>query len=186
MNFDELFPLKVYINLDKRKDRDLQAREEFSKMVIKPIRKSGFVPENISDTFSRGTVGCMVSHYQVIQAALCLNTNVFIFEDDIMMEHKKYNVMNVVNKACNELDQVGEWDFLYLSANILRPFKQVSSHLAKLEWAQSTAAYGINKNFLRKTLDNIDLNHITRPIDVIFSEMDPTNNFYITVTMLGI
>jgi hypothetical protein len=90
-----------------------------------------------------------------------------------------------MDKACNELSNM-DWDFFYLAANILKPFKQVSDHLAKLEWAQSTCAYGINKNFLQKTLESIDLNRITRPIDVIYSEMAAKNNFYITVPMVGV
>jgi GR25 family glycosyltransferase involved in LPS biosynthesis len=185
MKFNETFPLIAYINLDKRKDRDLQAKTEFEKIGINPIRKSGFVPENISDRFSRGTVGCMISHVHLIQAAFLLNTNIFIFEDDILMEHGKYNVLEIMNKACEELENV-DWDFFYLAGNLLAPCTQISPHLAKLTHVQSTVAYGINKKYLKTVLDNIHLDNITAPIDVIYSNMAAKNNFYISVPMVGV
>jgi GR25 family glycosyltransferase involved in LPS biosynthesis len=182
-NFNDTFGLQVYINLDKRKDRDEQVKQEFSKLGINPIRKSGFIPVGIESSWWTGAVGCMISHMQIIQSALLLNTSVFIFEDDIFFNNE--HALNTLNMACNELKDV-EWDFLYASGNILKPFQQVSPHLAKLNHIQSTCAYGINKNFLQIVLDNIHLDKIDRPIDVIYSDMAPNHNFYITVPMCGI
>jgi len=182
MDFKDTFPLMAYINLDKRTDRNELVKEEFRKSTVHPVRKPGFVPDNIENSWWKGVVGCIVSHYQIIQAAFLLNTNVFIFEDDILL--KQY-ALGVANSACKELENI-EWDFLYLAANILKPFQQVSPHLAKLQHCQSTVAYGINKNFLETVLNNIHLDKIDRPIDVIYSDMAPNHNFYITVPMCGI
>lgn len=182
--FKDLFQLQVYINLNSRPDRDAQAREEFSNIGINPIRKEGFVPTHIEDRFTRGTVGCYISHYQILLAALHLDTNVFIAEDDVLFSNNAINVMNV---ACEELKDL-EWDFLYLGANILRPFYQKTKHLAKLTHCQSTCAYGVNKLFIPKLLEtlNPEKQGISRPIDVVYSELAPHNNFYITVPMLAI
>jgi GR25 family glycosyltransferase involved in LPS biosynthesis len=185
MNFKELFPLKVVINLDERKDRyEICVEEEFPKLDINPIRKSG-VRFNFTDNKNwNGAIGCMVSHYNVLTASVLLNSNVFIFEDDIHFIGD--NIAETLDKACNELNGM-EWDMVYVAGNILKPFHRVSEHLAKLFHCQSTAGYGVNKNFAEKLLKYIDLQHIQNPIDWIYAEqVIPNNNAFITVPLLGI
>lgn len=183
MNFKELFPLTAFINLDSRKDRLAQCQEEFKSLGISPFRKSGFVPENISDSYSRGVVGCLVSHYQILQAAYLLNQNVFIFEDDVQFIN---NTKENIDLACDELNNI-DWDFFYLGGNLLKSAYKVSPHLARPTWCQSTVSYGINKNFLGKLLSYFDLNNITKPIDLIYTE-DVINscNTFITIPMLTV
>lgn len=184
--FNETFPLQVYINLDSRVDRLSLAKKEFANIGINPIRKNGFVPTHIEDTFARGTVGCYVSHYQILLAALHLDTNVFIFEDDILFTQHPAISKKVMDEACEQLPE--NWEIFYLGGNILFPFDQISESLAKLRHCQSTVAYGVNKNFLHKLLEylNPEKNGITKPIDVMYSDLSAKNNFYITVPMLAI
>jgi GR25 family glycosyltransferase involved in LPS biosynthesis len=185
MNFKELFPLQVVINLDSRPDRyKICVEEEFPQLKISPIRKSGFVPDNIDHPWWRGDVGCMVSHYQVLQAALNLNTNVFIFEDDI--HFKENNTLELLDLACNELSYM-QWDMVYLAGNILKPFHKVTQHLARLSQCQSTCGYGVSKYFLERLLSYINLSHITKPIDLIYADdVIPNHECLITIPMLGI
>jgi GR25 family glycosyltransferase involved in LPS biosynthesis len=75
----------------------------------------------------------------------------------------------------------------YIGGNILKPFHQVSPHLAKLNHCQSTVAYGVNKKFVRDLLKYIDLTHIDRPIDMIYADtVIPNHNCFISVPMLAI
>ena len=184
MNFNELFPLTVVINLDRRPDRlKICREEEFPKIGINPIRKSGVVVEQIENSWWRGTVGCLLSHYHILQSAMLLNTNVFIFEDDVQfLDGAKENLESV----CKELSDI-DWDMVYIGGNILKPFYKVSNHLAKLNHCQSTVSYGVNKNFIEKLFSYIDLQQISKPIDMIYADdIIPYNNCFISIPMLAI
>lgn len=184
MNFKELFPLQVVINLDKRQDRlKICREEEFPKIGINPIRKPGVIVEQIEHPWWRGAVGCLLSHYHILQSAMLLNTNVFIFEDDIQfLDGTKENL----ELTCEELSKI-EWDMFYIGGNILKPFYKTSDHLAKLNHCQSTVSYGVNKNFIEKLLSYINLQQISKPIDMIYADdIIPNNNCFISIPMLGI
>lgn len=187
MKFNELFPLQVVINLDKRPDRlKLCMEEEFPVIKAHPIRKPGILFDKTNNKWWNGAIGCMISHYEILNAAALLNTNVFIFEDDIFfIGEENYIIYKNLNDACQELEKK-PWDMFYIGGNILKPFQQVSKHLAKLTHCQSTVAYGVNKKFVRDLLKYIDLTHIDRPIDMIYSDVIPNHNCYISVPMLAI
>lgn len=184
MNFKETFPLQVVINLDKRPDRyKICVEEEFPKLGITPIRKPGVIFTQAGNAYSAGVIGCLLSHYSILQAALSLNTSVFIFEDDVHLIG--LNALEVLDWACEELGEL-QWDMFYAGANILKPFKKVTKYLAKLEHAQSTVCYGVNKNFIEKLLSYIDLTTIRKPIDLIYADdVIPYNNCYITIPMMA-
>lgn len=182
--FKELFPLQVIINLDSRPDRLEESKNTLYPLFdISPIRKPGEIFKEAPGPWWNGAVGCLLSHFNVLQAAALLKTNVFIFEDDaepIMSS----NPVETLECACEELENI-EWDMLYIGANILRPFYQETEHLAKLTHGQSTIAYGVNKRFITKLLSYIDLQNVNRPIDVIYADsVIPYNNCYITVPMI--
>lgn len=181
--FKELFPLQVMINLDSRPDRLEQFEKDLNPIFdIKPIRKPGEIFREAPGPWWNGAVGCMLSHFNILQAAELLKTNVFIFEDDALPITE--NPAETLEYACNELETI-KWDMFYMGANILRPFHQVTEHLAKLTHGQSTIAYGVNKKFLRTLMGYIDLQHINKPIDVIYADnVIPNNNCYITVPMI--
>jgi GR25 family glycosyltransferase involved in LPS biosynthesis len=185
MNFKELFPLRVVINLDKRPDRlKICMEEEFPKLDIVPIRKPGVLFTESNNNWINGTIGCMVSHYHILQSALLLDQNVMIFEDDI--KFLGLNTLEVLDMCCEDLDKM-EWDMFYGGGNILKPFYKVSDRLAKLSHCQSTVFYGVNKKFIPELLKYIDLKNIRVPIDVIYAErVIPNHNCFISYPMLGI
>jgi len=68
----------VYINLDRRTDRRVEMEAELAKMGLSAIRFSA-----ISN--SRGMIGCIQSHLEVIKLAKTQDwPNVLILEDDFM------------------------------------------------------------------------------------------------------
>jgi GR25 family glycosyltransferase involved in LPS biosynthesis len=184
MTFDEMFPLSVVINLDRRPDRLAKCKEEFKKIGILPMRKSGVIFSGGTNSYTNGVVGCLASHFQILQAALLLNQNIAIFEDDVHFQDDKYNIPQVLQGVCDELETL-EWDMVYLGANILKPFYKVTNHLAKIQHAQSTVAYLINKNFVERLLGYIDIQNIHAPIDVIYADtVVPQNNCFVTIPMI--
>lgn len=184
MKFQTLFPLQTVINLDKRTDRlEICKNQEFPKLGINPIRKPGVLVHNSGNSYSNGVIGCALSHYEILQAALCLDTNVFIFEDDISFIGD--DIIENLEMSCQQLENL-DWDMFYISGNILKPCYQVSSHLAKLTHCQSTCGYGVNRLFVESLLKYIDLNNI-KPIDVFYADdVIPNNNCFISIPMLGI
>ena len=185
MKFTQLFPLQVVINLDKRTDRlNICMEEEFPKIGVRPIRKPGILFDKAPNQWWNGAIGCMLSHYHILQAAALLNTNVFIFEDDVSFPAE--DSFRDLYLACKELNDM-DWDMFYLGGNLLKPAYQVSNHLAKLTHCQSTVSYGANRKFVPKLLSYIDLGHIDRPIDVIYADtVIPQHNCFIIIPMLAI
>ena len=184
MTFKELFPLQVVINLDSRPDRlKVCMEEEFPKLGIIPVRKPGIVFTQAGNAFSNGSIGCLLSHYDILQAALILQTNVFIFEDDIKFIN---DAETFLDYSCDELQDI-KWDMFYLAGNLLKPAYKVSKHLARVSWCQSTVAYGINKKFIEELLSYINLQEIKKPIDLIYAQdIIPNHNCFITYPLLGI
>ena len=104
-----------------------------------------------------------------------------MFEDDALLIN---NAEETIPLALDELNTM-DWTFFYLGANIYgkHPTYQVSDHLGKLSYAQSTVAYGVNINFIERLVNAIPLDRII-PIDMIYTNIIiPTINAYITVPM---
>jgi group I intron endonuclease len=187
MEFNSLFPLQTVINLDQREDRlKLCMEEEFPSFNMHPIRKPGILFTEGPNPWWNGAIGCMLSHLSILKAAMYMDVNVFIFEDDIKFIKGKHGIRNAIGCGCEELKDL-DWDMFYLGANILKPFNQVTPHLAKLNFAQSTCSYGVNKKFIPKLLSYFDLNNIVEPIDMTYAtKVIPNCNAYITVPIVAI
>ena len=168
----------MYINLDTRPDRNEQAISEFKKIsnIFPDIHRISAKHFDIP-TFTpqvNGILGCMASHIDCLQIALKNKKHLMVFEDDVEFVG---NYNEIIVEAINELPD--KWQMLYLGANILKPFRQVSDHLAKLNHAQSTHAYSINYNFIEKLLNYFPINLVV-PIDVVYAEkIVPNHNCYI-------
>lgn len=185
--FTELFPNQIYMNLDRRTDRRELAEKEFERMGISPVRMPGVFITTAPNQRLNDILGCMYAHIECLIWGFQRESNVFIYEDDIKFIDRP-DIRELTDAACSELEQ-REWDMFYLCANILRPHRQESEHLSRLNHAQSTVAYGVNFNFIPKLLSYLPLNgQITQPwIDVIYAEnVVPQNKCYISVPMMGV
>jgi len=184
LNFTELFPLQVYINLDKRQDRDMLVKKEFEKININPTRVSGIITNTTKNAMWDGVLGCLFSHVHCLEMAMKQKQNIFIFEDDIKFTQNDQTQL-ILDQCCEELNET-EWDMFYIAANILKPIHQTTSHLGKLTHAQSTVGYSVNKNFIEKLLSYIPRNKII-PIDLVYSNnVIPLHDCYISIPMLGV
>jgi glycosyl transferase family 25 len=176
MKLGNLFELSYVLNLDKRKDRlDRLENEEWEKISFWPSRFSAIEREN-------GAQGCYESHLAMLKEAEKQNKNLLVFEDDItFFEHKRVTI----EKSLDELIEQEDWWLWYGCANILRPFYQVSSCLAKLNHAQSTVFYGVNKKHLSEIIKIVEANPTY--IDVVYSEAIVKNYpCFICVPMAGL
>lgn len=175
MNFNDMFELCYCINLDSRKDRWQKTQFELEILDISPERFKAI-------EHSMGWMGCSQSHLSILKEARRKKKNVFIFEDDVQIINYEKGILE---SALNELSDWG-WAMFYLGGNPLAPFHQVSDHLAKLNYAHSTHAYGINKDYLDRIISAIELFEGIYPIDVIYAKVImPVFGCYITVPMLA-
>tara|TARA_B100000131_G_scaffold317880_1_gene360699 strand:+ start:362 stop:994 length:633 start_codon:yes stop_codon:yes gene_type:complete len=135
----------IYINLDKRKDRNESIINE-----LKDFGKSKYT--RLSATYNeKGYLGCAMSHIRVLEYAIKNNlNNVVIFEDDFKFKRNKqivYNeIISFINSGIN-------WDVLLLAGNkgIRTPF---NNYIDKIKNSQTTSAYIVNKQYYHKLLDN--------------------------------
>jgi len=176
MKLTDMFELCYCLNLDERTDRWELAQKEFEKIGVTPQRFSAIRDDNPA-------FGCLKSHIEMLRIADKEGKGVFIFEDDVeFLDGAK----EVIEKAVYELTyEATAWGMFYLGGNILKPFEQVTEHLALLNHCQSTHAYGIHKDHVRGILTFLERNSFF--IDVLYAEgIIPAINSYITVPMVAI
>jgi len=174
MKLDNIFEMSFCINLDRRKDRWEACQKEFYKLNFYPERFSAI--EDVNPVF-----GCKKSHLEILKRAQKANKNVLIFEDDVEIINFEDKL---IERVMDELYDIS-WDMFYFGGNILRPFYQVTEHLAKLNHCQSTHAYGVHRNFLNELVPFIE-SHDTF-IDVLYADgVCPLKNCYIALPMMAI
>jgi glycosyl transferase family 25 len=174
MKFENMFEMSYVINLNSRPDRLKACEESWYKLNFYPERFEAIENENPA-------LGCYLSHLEILRRARDANKNVLIFEDDIEIINFEENL---VEKTMDELYYL-DWAMWYGAGNILKPFYQITPHLAKLNHCQSTVFYGINKKYISPIVDFIEKNHTF--IDVIFAEgVIPQLPCFISVPMIGI
>jgi GR25 family glycosyltransferase involved in LPS biosynthesis len=180
---NEIFPLVYFTNMDYRPDRRAQIEHLLVHgLHVSPVRMPGVVYTGTSNKRWNGFIGCGLCHLEILKVAQAQNQNILIFEDDALLIN---DYTNIIQNAINELPE--NWDMLYLGGNICSHITRVSSHLGRLTHAQSTHAYGVNKNFLDELIDYLEPRKYTQVIDITYaSEIIPTHNCFITIPMIAI
>jgi len=173
MKLEHVFEESYCINLKSRPDRWEAMQEEFYKINFYPQRFEAITDKN-------PVRGCYLSHREILRKAKESKKSVLILEDDACFyEYEK----DTIEKALDELYNL-DWWFFYLGANLMSPCYQVSEHLARLTWAQSTHAYCINKNHLPEILDFVEKNE-NNFIDVIYTSIVAQKDSFITIPMVS-
>lgn len=141
---DVLFPLKVCINLDKRRDR-------WEKVTMR------FASNNISDVFrfaamdgtelecprswneEPGAYGCLRSHLAVVESASIAGTDrILIFEDDVVFAP---DFTESFSRYANQLPD--DWDMVMFGAIHCDPPVPVSDNVSRVTHSLSTFAYAL-------------------------------------------
>lgn len=172
--FETLFPLRVCINLNERKDRWEKSQEEFNKLGIEVERFEAVKDNN-------PVIGCWQSHINSLKYAFDKKSNIFIFEDDVEF---KTNLEKIDLSVKDLIRQ--HWTMFYLGGNILRPFFKVTENLARLSHCQSTHAYGVPYDALHPLIMFLEGNPGVN-VDVLYADVIvPNNPCYISVPMSAI
>ena len=184
MNPFNFFDRIYCINLDSRKDRWEQARQEFSSIgILDSVKRfSGITYNEMKDPYWNKCIGCHLSHLELIATAKQLElSNILIFEDDVEF------INNTLDTLSLAIDQIPlNWNMFYLGGNICNRITIINRNIGKLSHAQSTHAYAINSNFYDIILNKGD-QFWNRHMDVVYSDdLIPYNKCYITIPMIAV
>ena len=152
MNIDTFFDKVFYINMDKDVDRNDAMIAQFNKFGITNYERVAAtqineVPEKylwrnfnvnrLNEKYILGSIGCMNSHWRIMQIALERRyQKIMILEDDVVFLQDPNTVLN---QSENELI---EWDMLYFGGIEEHHFggQIVCAH-----------AYGMNRKLIEET-----------------------------------
>ncbi len=168
---------KIYcINLRKRSSRWERVKSEFEKhnLIV-----DGYTQPK-SNILKPGEVGCLLSHLEIIKNAKNTNLkNILITEDDVEFD---IDLNRKFFEYENELPE--NWDMLYLGANhgLCNPYEpnppiKITEHVYKVRHAYSTHAYAINFTSYDCIINHIE--KMTRPLDVMYSQIQSSLNVYL-------
>lgn len=110
---------KIYcLNLDRRIDKWLKVEAKFNKLNLKVQRFSAVDGNDISDfelkkynKINKYEVGCMLSHYKIIEDAKKNNyKRILIFEDDVLFAEDFNLLFN------DRVTRIDDWKLFYLGA----------------------------------------------------------------------
>lgn len=165
--FDKIF----IINLDERKDRWSNVVKELQKMDIANYERFSAIkpmfnnipsqyynklvsPHKYKVPYIIGSMGCKMSHYEIIKIAKQRNySKILIFEDDISFKYDKEKTYELMNNVITR-----DWHMLYLSANHRSMPSLLDNDIYKVNEALCTHAYALHKNsfnYLLETMMNI-------------------------------
>jgi glycosyl transferase, family 25 len=142
MEFTDLLPYRVCINLDRRPERWKRMESRFSEFDLGPVERFSAVdgskmhiPVNWPEP--PGAYGCLQSHLSVVQQARAQGReSVLIIEDDVLFDerfHEKFR------KRVRNLPE--NWDMLFFGCLHHDPPVPVASGIGKLRGSFSTFMY---------------------------------------------
>jgi GR25 family glycosyltransferase involved in LPS biosynthesis len=180
----EYFDKAYCINLDSRKDRWDESKEEFDRNNINVERVSAFDGSKLNLNFppeiKEGAVGCSFSHLYVMKMAKQLNlSNYLVLEDDIKF------VDNFIEIFPQVMSQVpSDWDMLYLGGQHIhgRNLKKITENIYKCEYTLTTHSFAVRNTVYDLFIDK--LMDITKPCDVHFAEQHRNINAYVCIPHL--
>lgn len=184
MSIDRIF----IINLDSRpdrwekieqqlKDKNITNYERFS--AIRPtdkiLKNHKFFLRKHDNIYRIGTLGCLLSHYDVIKLAKQRKyTNILILEDDTEFLESFDNFDNFFNSLLS-LDS--EFKMCYLSGSHIEPYINISTNIAKVNKTYTTGSYIINCSLFNHVLEKLIDYHCE--VDKFYAnEIQPKFNCY--------
>jgi glycosyl transferase family 25 len=191
---------KIYIiNLEKAKERRLRVEKQLKEYnisnyiffnAIRPTddelnKYPNLVSRNEKVEQTRGELGCLLSHINVMKDALKNNyKTIIIFEDVIDILDKEF--VKKTEKEINSLNN--DFEVLFLGANHRRKaIKKISDNIYQCRRSNCTFAYCIRANTMNRIIDNFNNELLTCPIDVKWWYIDyPINpiKFYCIIPHL--
>ena len=178
----------VYINLEYRKDRDEEIKNEFNKMGITEYERFNAIHTN-----GFGALGCSISHLEVLENAKKRNyKNILIFEDDFQFLVSKEVLEDNLNKFFNEFPN---FDVCMLSYSLISGIELLDSSVVnKVSEAETASGYIVNNHYFDKIINlykwsvpllNKTHMHWLYINDQSWKVLQKTDNWYYFKTRLG-
>ena len=135
----ELIEKVVYINLEKRKDRLEQIKQELSIFPPEKVQRFNAIFNE------KGAIGCSMSHIAVLEMAISQNwKNVLIVEDDMQWSNFSQTI-ETLNKLLSQ-----PYDVIGLGGT----FVNYNRNTYKASFFSTTTAYVISNHYYPVLLDN--------------------------------
>jgi hypothetical protein len=124
---------------------------------------------------TRGRIGCYESHVRIWKRLLDANLpHALVLEDDADIHYNEKTVA-YLTQCLQELQQVPNWDIVYIGNNTLHPFKrQVTEHLFELTNWEGAYTYLIRNRCAKIFYDNAF--PITDAVDLYMAEQFQKHN----------
>ena len=206
LDFNYFFDRIFIINLESMNDRRERISMELTELGIRNYEFfNACRPENVKDypdsyvnnfsqnlvsksqQYSRGALGCKLSHYEIIKKAIELNMQrILILEDDCQI--LKNGIKYYWPTIASQLDkQLIDWHMFYLSANMHTEPSMVGDYISVVSEAYTTHSYALNLKD-SKFVDNLLQSMLSSglEIDVFYSrEIQNNYNAYIAIPALS-
>jgi glycosyl transferase family 25 len=135
----------IYINLEKRVDRNIHVINELQKLGFNNITRFNAIEKD------NGALGCSFSHVKCLEIAIKNDYDyVFICEDDILFLDKELFLTNVNTFLNSKLN----WDVVLIAGNNMLPYKPINDYCIQIFNCLTTTGYIVNKNYYNKLLSN--------------------------------
>lgn len=137
----------IVINLDSRPDRWAEVSNELERIRLTPFSRFTAI------TGISGENGCALSHYAILKQDV--TRPVLILEDDVIFDD---GWDKVFGNALTEIP--GDYDMLYLGANVKQPAERYSEHLFRINGGvHCTHAILYSAQGRKKMIDNWNPNN---------------------------
>jgi GR25 family glycosyltransferase involved in LPS biosynthesis len=135
----------LFINLESRKDREIEVINEFKKLDI-PIHRMN------ATKLKNQRVACSMSHLKCLQTAKNNNwDHVLIVEDDIQFLNPTIFIENLNHFLSSEI----KWDVLLFAGNNVPPYTKYGDYCVKVSKCQTTTGYLVLSHYYDTLIKNI-------------------------------
>ena len=152
----------IYINLEKRTDRNTNVLQELSKIGVTDATRFKAIE------LANGACGCSISHLKCVEQAKKLDyEHVFICEDDITF----LNPELFLTQLHTFFSSTPCWDVAIVAGNNMLPYIPVNDYCIKVLNCQTTTGYIVKRVYYDTLIKNFKegINQLLK---------DPTNNQY--------
>jgi GR25 family glycosyltransferase involved in LPS biosynthesis len=161
--FDKVF----VINLDRRPDRLESITRRLDSLGIEFERLQAV---DGVDNYHPAISACAKSHYNSIKLSVSRGYNrVLILEDDAYFVD---DFLSKFDRLSNDIPD--DWDMIYFGALSIRKEYEIDG-ISKVSYCTCCHAIGINSSVFQ---DLLDVNDLTRDVDVSYSYIMKTRNVY--------
>lgn len=136
----------IYINLDKRLDRNDNVINELKKINVNDATRFKAIE------LENGALGCSMSHLKCLEIAKKENYEmVFICEDDIQFLHPDM-FLTQLNAFLDS--NFLSWDTVLVAGNNMIPYLPISEFCIKVSNCQTTTGYIVKREYYDKLIQN--------------------------------